>query len=70
MKEKTVTTLPQPTKKETTFGLLQDFKDLVAKLDRLKPNDRSEADRYWAIVRTDLQRVQAEFYAWIGNEEF
>lgn len=34
-------------------------------LRRNKPNDRSEQDRYWAIVITDVEKAMAVFKAYV-----
>jgi hypothetical protein len=34
-------------------------------LRRNKPNDRSDADRYWAIVITDVEKAMAVFKTYV-----
>lgn len=36
----------------------------------MKPNDRSEKDRLWAILLTDLQKLKTLYRSWIIHEEF
>jgi hypothetical protein len=47
------------------------FDDLLATLREAKPNDRSEQDRYFAIVITDVEKARAVFltYCAKGNDE-
>ena len=37
----------------------------LAMMEGGKPNDRSEKGRLWAIVKTDLQKVEALWSTWI-----
>lgn len=41
--------------------LSDEFRNLIDDMRNLKPNDRSEKDRYWAIVLTELEKAQALF---------
>ena len=34
-------------------------------MEEKKPNDRSERDRLWAILKTDLQKVEALWSMWM-----
>lgn len=43
----------------------QELVDLLAHLKVSKPNDRSEKDRRFAIVITDLEKVKAYFQVYI-----
>jgi hypothetical protein len=37
------------------------FEELLAQLREQKPNDRSDRDRYWAIVITEVEKAKAVF---------
>lgn len=39
--------------------------DTIQKMRDAKPADRSELDRRYAIVITDMEKVYAYFYNWI-----
>lgn len=59
---------------ERQMGRLVCGNDLMEVLQTVKdnkPNDRSEEDRYWAIVVTDLEKLAAFFRIYIlpYNEE-
>ena len=41
------------------------FEDLVASIREQKPNDRSELDRKYAILLTELEKVEAYFHYYI-----
>lgn len=43
------------------------IENAIAVLRLGKPNDRSEKDRYWAIVITDLEKSLAVFKTYISN---
>jgi hypothetical protein len=45
------------------------LKDDLEMLRRSKPNDRSEKDRRYAIVITELEKVVAYFAHWIVGQE-
>lgn len=38
-----------------------EFEILLLELRRQKPNDRSDKDRYWAIVITEVEKAKAIF---------
>lgn len=38
-----------------------EFEILLYELRQQKPNDRSEKDRYWAIVVTEVEKAKAIF---------
>jgi hypothetical protein len=44
------------------------FDDLLATLREAKPNDRSEQDRYFAIVITDVEKARAVFLTYCAKE--
>lgn len=48
------------------FALLKDDMEM---LRRSKPNDRSEKDRRYAIVITEMEKVVAYFAHWIVGQE-
>jgi len=48
--------------------LLRQYKELLEALRNMKPNDRSEADRYWAIVITDTEKAMAVFHRFVKGE--
>lgn len=39
----------------------EQFEALLASLRQQKPNDRSDKDRYWAIVITEVEKAKAIF---------
>lgn len=39
----------------------EQFEELLASLREQKPNDRSDKDRYWAIVITEVEKAKAVF---------
>lgn len=41
--------------------MVVEFEDFIAWLKKSKPNDRSDRDRYWAIVITELEKAFAVF---------
>ena len=41
--------------------VLTKFQDLLITMQALKPNDRSNADRYWAIAITETEKAMAVF---------
>lgn len=46
------------------------FEQLLTALKETKPNDRSEQDRYFAIVITDVEKARAVFLTYCaGNGE-
>lgn len=40
---------------------VEQFEELLAALREQKPNDRSDKDRYWAIVITEVEKAKAIF---------
>lgn len=40
------------------------FEDLLSRLSFYKPNDRSSADRYYAIVITEVEKAKAVYLAY------
>ena len=51
--------MPEMTKDEEVEAALLKLLDL---LEKNKPNDRSEKDRLWAIIRTDAQKLLAFWF--------
>lgn len=49
----------EPIAKETQVQAA--FADLLEQLKALKPNDRSDIDRYWAITITEVEKAAAIF---------
>jgi hypothetical protein len=49
-------------KKDTAIKALD---QALFELRRNKPNDRSDADRYWAIVITDVEKAMAVFKTYV-----
>lgn len=49
--------------------VLEKFEQLIAALRDIKPNDRSEADRYYAIVITEVEKDKAVYMAYCTNAE-
>lgn len=45
----------------------QKFKELIAMLRRLKPGDRSEQDRWYQIVITDVEKAFGVYQSHIGE---
>ena len=52
----------QDTKKDTAIKALD---QALFELRRNKPNDRSDTDRYWAIVITDVEKALAVFKTYV-----
>lgn len=52
----------------TNMALLNELRDTLAELVANKPNDRSEADRCWAIAITDMQKLIAFFKVYVVGE--
>ncbi len=46
------------------------FEELLAALKELKPNDRSEQDRYWAITITETEKAAAFFKTYARGENY
>ena len=44
------------------------FDQLLATLKEAKPNDRSDQDRYFAIVITDVEKARAVFLTYCVKE--
>jgi len=54
---------PHPhTEAEAVFGVLR---GALARMQASKPNDRSEADRRWAISITEMEKALAYFKTWV-----
>lgn len=53
----------------TYSDILVDLECTLAALRATKPGDRSERDRYWAIVITDLEKVYAYFKTFCAPKE-
>lgn len=51
-----------------TNAILDQFEELLKELKSRKPNDRSEHDRYWAIVITDVERALGMFYTFVHED--
>lgn len=47
---------------------LEKLLDLMAQLRNDKPNDRSDLDRQYAVILTDLEKVEAYYYHYILTE--
>ena len=45
------------------------FEELLEWLRRDKPNDRSDKDRYWAIVITEVEKAKAIFLTYAAPEQ-
>lgn len=52
---------------DTNIILIQ-FGELLTELKGRKPNDRSEQDRYWAIVITDVEKALGTFYTFVHED--
>lgn len=48
-----------------TEAILIQFGELLTALKGLKPNDRSDADRYWAITITDVEKALGTFNTFV-----
>ena len=46
----------------------QSIADTIVMLRDAKPDDRSEKDRRFAVVITEMEKAQAYFYAYITNQ--
>lgn len=51
--------------KRITAG--QEFRNLIESLKRLKPGDRSEQDRWYQIVITDVEKAFGVYQSQIGE---
>lgn len=49
--------------------VLAKFDDLLIEMRRLKPDDRSDADRYWAIAITETEKARAVFGGLVPETE-
>jgi hypothetical protein len=49
--------------------VVQEFDYIVKLLKELKPNDRSDQDRYWAIVITEVEKARAVFLTYATTKE-
>lgn len=47
----------------------QAFEELLHILKEYKPNDRSTADRYWAITITEVEKARAVFSMYAHTDE-
>jgi hypothetical protein len=52
---------------DTSIVLIQ-FGELLTELKSRKPNDRSEQDRYWAIVITDVEKALGTFNTFVHED--
>lgn len=52
-----------------TSPVARKFDDLLQALRAQKPNDRSDQDRYWAIVITEVEKAKAVFLTYATPEE-
>ena len=50
--------------------VLTKFQDLLITMQALKPNDRSNADRYWAIAITETEKSMAVFAQLVPEIEY
>ncbi len=48
--------------------VLRKFDEFLTTLKTLKPNDRSEQDRYWAITITEVEKAKAIFATYVRHE--
>jgi hypothetical protein len=60
--EQEVKKIMQDVKVDTALKALD---QALFELRRNKPNDRSDADRYWAIVITDVEKALAVFKTYV-----
>lgn len=51
-----------------TEKVLNKFDELLRDMRSLKPNDRSEIDRYWAIAITETEKALGTFNTWVHEE--
>lgn len=51
-----------------TQDVLIQFGELLTELKSRKPNDRSEQDRYWAIVITDVEKALGTFNTFVHED--
>lgn len=51
-----------------TEKILSKFDDLLIAMRALKPNDRSDTDRYWAIAITETEKALGVFKTWVHEE--
>jgi hypothetical protein len=61
-KEQEAKKMIQDVKVDTALKALD---QALSELRRNKPNDRSDADRYWAIVITDVEKALAVFKTYV-----
>lgn len=58
---------PHPrTEAEAVFGVLR---GALSRMQAGKPNDRSEADRRWAVSITEMEKTIGYFYTWVIGQE-
>jgi hypothetical protein len=55
--------------KRTNMLVYTDLMEALQTLKYNKPNNRSDADRYWAIVITDMEKVIAFYNRYILDKE-
>ena len=60
--------MPSAFSRERVNAIVEMFDELLDELRAAKPNDRSEADRYTAIVITEVEKVRAVFIVYIKGE--
>lgn len=48
--------------------VLENFEFLLVSLKELKPNDRSDKDRYWAITNTEVEKALAIFKTYVAGK--
>ena len=49
------------TEEKRVLSAADEFEILLYELRQQKPNDRSDKDRYWAIVITEVEKAKAIF---------
>ena len=49
--------------------LQKKFLDFILSMREKKPNDRSDGDRYWAIVITELEKAYAVFVTFADKQK-
>ncbi len=49
------------TEEKRVLSAADEFEILLYELRAQKPNDRSDKDRYWAIVITEVEKAKAIF---------
>ena len=60
--------MPSAFSKEAVNDIAAQFETLLTMLKAAKPNDRSEADRYTAIVITDVEKAKAVFLTYVEGQ--